>query len=203
MATLICLTVLVGCGGKSAREQFVADGDEICAQIADRIEHLALTPVSTTPGALLGQAREYRDLTRRLTVGLAGSKLPDGPAAARIVANSWRLTDAASRTTTLARRIVAAADRRHTRAELRARSAYYASVAQITAAAVPLETRIRSYGFNRCGQRENFGTAAEARRRLIPPRRRSRFEAGAAAGSRRKQQQLKRGANRVHLCRVA
>ena len=162
MAMLICLPVLVSCGGKSAREQFVADGDEICAQIADRIEHLALTPVSTTPGALLGSASEYRDLTRRFNTGLAGSKLPDGPAATRIVGDSGRLTAAARRTKVLARRIVAAADRRDARAEGHARETYYASVLQIAAIAVPLDTRMRSYGFKRCGQRENFGTAGEA-----------------------------------------
>jgi hypothetical protein len=162
MAMLICSTVVVSCGEMSTREQFIADGDEICRQIADRIEHLALTPLSSTPGALLGQASEYRDLTRRLSTRLAGSELPSGPAATRIVGESGRLTAAARRTKVLAKRIAAAADHRDTRAEGRARVAYYASVLQIAAVAVPLDTRMRSYGFKRCGHPENFGTAAEA-----------------------------------------
>ena len=162
VAVLMCVTVLVSCGGKTVREQFVADGDEICQQIADRIEHLALTPVTSTPGALVGQASEYRRLTRQLSTGLAGSKLPDGPAATRIVGDSDRLAAAARRTKVLAKRIAGAAEHRNTRAEGHARVAYYASVEQIDAVAVPLDTHMRSYGFKRCGHPESFGSAAEA-----------------------------------------
>jgi hypothetical protein len=152
-----------GCGEKSPREQFVANGDAVCKRLAARLEHLALTPTSLTPGAILGHAAEYHDLTRALSTALSASKRPDGDAdASGIVRISKRLTSEARRTKVIAKRIAAAAARRDGSAEGRGRTAHFAGVARILGVARALDRRLRAYGFARCGQPGSFTGAAEA-----------------------------------------
>jgi hypothetical protein len=160
---LIGALVGAGCGEKSPRERFIASGDEVCERISGRLERLALTPTSLTPGAILGHASEYRDLTRALSAALSASKRPgDDADASGIVRIAKRLTSEARRTKVIAKRIGDAAARRDRTAEGRGRTAHFAAVARMLGVARALDRRMRAYGFRRCGRPENLGTAAES-----------------------------------------
>jgi len=146
---LIC-TALAGCG-QTPKERFISRGDKACGRLADRFEHLATSPITPTPGALLGNTREYRDLTRELHDRLAASARPHGVAPSRIVDLAQQLTSDARRLKVVAQRIVAAAERRDEKTELRDRQVFYDGAVQMqSASALPLQRRMRAYGFKRC-----------------------------------------------------
>src|SRR5688572_3583795 len=120
-ALLVGACLLLGCGAKSPKSQFIADGDEICRELAPRFERLE-PAVTATPGALLGISTEYRELTRALSARLAAGRPPGYPRAARVVAASARLASAARRQKVITQRIAAARNRAE---ELRGYAAFW------------------------------------------------------------------------------
>ena len=151
---LACAAMTWGCGGKTPREQFIADGNEVCRASAPRLERLA-PGITPTPGALLGNTSEYRAVTRTIAARLAASR-PAGDAPARqIVTLAARLTSAARNQKVIAQQIASAGGRS---AELRGYGAFWPALGRMRDdVARPLDRRLRRYGFTACRLTSSLG----------------------------------------------
>lgn len=151
---LVAACLGLGCGAKSPKSQFIADGDEICRELAPRFERLE-PGVTPTPGALLGISVEYRELTRALSERLAARRPPGYPRAARIVAAAARLASAARRQKVITQRIAAARSRAE---ELRGYGAFWPTAQRTRDRyATTLDRLMRGYGFTGCTTVNGFG----------------------------------------------
>ena len=147
---LVCAALTAGCGSsKTPKEQFIADGDDVCRALAPRFERLA-PGVTPTPGALLGNTSEYRELTRAIAARLASSRPPAHPRAGRIVVLSGRLASAARAQKAIAKRISDSDGRR-------GHGAFWPAAQRMREIANALDRRLRSYGFTSCRSASDLG----------------------------------------------
>lgn len=153
---LLCGALVAGCGGSgggsdASRERFIADGDKLCASLAERATSTS-QPINT-PAALLRRASAFRELTRDLSSGLATSAPAGDAAAKRIVDDAARLATIARSQKVLAQRIVAA-QRSRTRGSLPRLGRAFNRTAggRQRTLALGLDRRMRDYGFKSCGR---------------------------------------------------
>jgi hypothetical protein len=159
-AALLAAALLTGCGGGDdqpktiSQERYVAEGDVVCAGLADRFATAGATD-PTTPQQIAQSADVLADLYGDLRKGLRDITLPTDPTerrgAAGYLTAVGRTDPALRRLRSSAQRFVTAAAGDDRRELTQSGNEVRAALDAFRAAQAQAERRAVDYGFNYCG----------------------------------------------------
>jgi hypothetical protein len=158
-AALIAAGLLAGCGGSDepttmSKARYVAEGDNVCAQLTDRFTQAGATD-PRTPQDVMQSADVLANLYGELRQGLQAIKLPTDPAerrgAAAYVAAVRGTDPALARLRSSAQRFVAATGTKDRGELAQTGNGVRSALDAFRAAQAQANRRALDYGFDYCG----------------------------------------------------